>query len=226
MECSVRRKLESAFIALFLFCSGQSGHAADSHKATTAAGSASKANTTSGQRGGAYVLPELTEADREAIKWNCENRVFGPDVLNNPELYEGASYLMAYSVDAYYVYVGFLEVFPSTSRRPEIERRMAKFRVYVAPSTPQNHVLPLKELRDRFNWNGNERRGGWGRELVRSRDPETNDAVFQGQIVMGNLMFDGAVSFLTTGVRVAAGTKMIFPTTKAPTLSEIMKKKP
>jgi outer membrane protein assembly factor BamD (BamD/ComL family) len=53
----------------------------------------------------------------------------------------------------HYAYTGFLEMFPNTTHRPEIENLMQGFRLYTSPGN-KDTILTFSYLKEKLNYNG------------------------------------------------------------------------
>lgn len=82
-------------------------------------------------------------------------------------LYPGWSEERVYAVvkkrQMHYLYVAFLELFPQSSHRPEIEQLLSQFSL---ETFPKNTVLTYKEMAQRFNFDANHVFYRWNGTLV------------------------------------------------------------
>lgn len=152
----------------------------------------------------ATSIPAMTATDRESIK---KIVIQSYDGKMEDDVY---SDILKY--DMHYLYIGFLEMFPSTSRKAEIESKLKRFRQFVT-SVNKETVFTDQELKDKFNWNGKETIYQWtDGPAITTR--EGKHTLYVGTLCLGNLQFRGSWTFENDGTHFRGGSTIIYPTFK------------
>lgn len=108
-------------------------------------------------------------------------------------------------------YVGFVETYPKTAKRAEIEAKVKQFKKALVGRGRAEVVLSDDVLRKQYNWNGESSTSPWtdrGGAMIRI-PPEP---IWEGDLTYGNLLLHGTFRLKSDGLHIYRLSSIIYPT--------------
>ena len=152
------------------------------------------------------LLPTLDGDERASIKQ------FATDTLYKGKT-EEEIYSDVMTNDMHYLCIAFLEMFPASAKKTEVEKKLTHFRQFLVPTNGPT-VLTYQELKDRFNWDGKETVYRWASSMS-GKVREGGKFLWFGPMCLGNLQFRGTWTFEQDGMHFPGGGKIIYSTVKS-----------
>jgi len=114
----------------------------------------------------------------------------------------------------HYLYVAFIEMFPTNSHVSEFRERLKRFQLLESPGPDELHVS-VRELCDEYGLRNAQdvRIYHWGKELGFMMVGGGGKQVWRGPICLNNLqLLDGGFYAAGDGFNLLPGTRIIYPT--------------
>ena len=146
--------------------------------------------------------PPLSEDYRRTVKeWGA-----GSFYPNKPE---GDVYQDVKRRDLHYLYAGFLEMFPGSVHKAEIESLMQRFYLFDAKART---TMSIADLKTKYNYDGDNGVFGWNKDYSPRTAYDKTTGVWRAPLCYGNLQFlSGGFIHHTTALEFLPGTQFIYP---------------
>lgn len=145
--------------------------------------------------------PDLTDEYRSEVKEWGQGTLFKGKT-------EEKVYKDVKKNNMHYLYVAFLEMFPNSSHRDEIQGRLANFYVFEAA---QITSLSVKDLKEQFGYDEANTVYYWSKHSLATIINTGQQQVWSGPICLGNLQFiAGGFTVEDNAIGLLPGTRFIY----------------